>query len=182
MDANRRFWWFIIACVCLVSLTTPCAEADIVNWQTGETIPGTEEIEPDREMHLFFGWNSENRNLRYADFGGLVLTNALFWQSSLDNARLRKSNLESTVFLHTTLSNADLSGANLTDVRFVETSLTGADLTDSIIAGTDFEYATERGFTDVQLYSTASYKTNDLQGVRLIKNDVSGWDFSGQNL
>ena len=33
-----------------------------------------------------------------------------------------------------------------------------------------------------QLYSTASYKQHDLHGINLNDNDLSGWDFTDQNL
>ncbi len=41
---------------------------------------------------------------------------------------------------------------------------------------------TSRGFTLEQLYSTASYKSKDLQKVSLSQNNLAGVDFSGQNL
>ena len=41
---------------------------------------------------------------------------------------------------------------------------------------------TSRGFTREQLYSTASYRSKNLQATGFIFNDVSGWDFSGQDL
>ncbi len=53
------------------------ARADIYNWQTGEVIPGTEDIEPGPGVRLW-DWNTEDRNLRYADFAGLDLSNARF--------------------------------------------------------------------------------------------------------
>ncbi len=33
-----------------------------------------------------------------------------------------------------------------------------------------------------QLYSTASYKVKELQGIHLTHNDLTGWDFAGHNL
>ena len=39
-----------------------------------------------------------------------------------------------------------------------------------------------QGFRRKQLYSTASYKAKNLQGISLEQNDLIGWDFSGQNL
>ena len=63
---------------------------------------------------------------------------------------------------HSTLTNANLTGAVVTRVSFVDT--------------------TSSGFTQAQLASTASYQAKDLQGIRLVDNDMTGWDFSEQNL
>ena len=41
---------------------------------------------------------------------------------------------------------------------------------------------TSRGFTAAQLYSTQSYQAKDLSGIGLWGNDLTGWDFRGQNL
>ena len=50
--------------------------ADIYRWDTGKVIPGTEGIEPRRGMSLTH-WDTDDRNLRYADFsGGLDLRSA----------------------------------------------------------------------------------------------------------
>ena len=45
-----------------------------------------------------------------------------------------------------------------------------------------FVDTTSRGFTQAQLASTASYQAKDLPGIRLGGNDLTGWDFSEQNL
>jgi uncharacterized protein YjbI with pentapeptide repeats len=48
-------------------------------------------------------------------------------------------------------------------------------------SGTSF-WGTTSGFTKEQLYSTASYQQKNLQGIGLGENDLTGWNFSGQNL
>jgi uncharacterized protein YjbI with pentapeptide repeats len=50
------------------------------------------------------------------------------------------------------------------------------------VTGASFDGTTRRGFTEVQLQSTASYQAKDLWGVGLGSNGLNGWDFSGQNL
>ena len=50
------------------------------------------------------------------------------------------------------------------------------------MTGAGFVETTSRGFTQAQLASTASYQTKNLQGIGLYFNDLTGWDFSGQNL
>ena len=42
--------------------------------------------------------------------------------------------------------------------------------------------STSEGFTKEQLYPTASYQAKNLQGIGLYINNLSEWDFSGQNL
>ena len=76
--------------ICLASAVfVPTSRADIKNWQTGETIPGTEGITPGPGIDLSF-WNTDRRNLRFADFsGGLDLSGSQFSQNWLDNAHLR---------------------------------------------------------------------------------------------
>jgi hypothetical protein len=51
-----------------------------------------------------------------------------------------------------------------------------------MVTGADFRYTTSRGFTKEQLYSTASYQQRDLRGIRLGANNLTDWDFSGQDL
>ena len=55
-----------------------------------------------------------------------------------------------------------------------------------MLTGTDFTVpmrgADLGGFSSDQLYSTASYQAGDLTGIRLIENNLSGWNFAGQNL
>ena len=61
-------------------------------------------------------------------------------------------------------------------------TLTNANLTGAVVTGASFGETTSRGFTQAQLASTASYQTKNLQGIGLWCNNLTGWDFSGQNL
>ena len=47
------------------------------------------------------------------------------------------------------------------------------------MAGATFCYT---GLTFSQLYSTASYQANDLQGISLYNADLTGWNLANQNL
>ena len=101
----------------LAALTVSVAQipthADIYSWDTGEVIPGTEGIEPGPGVQLS-GWNTEEHNLRYADFsGGLNLTDADFSVSWLDQADFSGQNLTNASLSRANLSNANLVGANL---------------------------------------------------------------------
>jgi uncharacterized protein YjbI with pentapeptide repeats len=81
-----------------------------------------------------------------------------------------------------TLSGADLSGANLSNATLSRARLAGANLTDAHVQGADLFSTTQGGFSAEQLYSTASYQSGDLTGVKWNANDLSGWNFAGQKL
>ena len=89
------------------------ARADIYNWQTGEVIPGTEDIEPGPGVRLW-DWNTEDRNLHYADFAGLDLSNARF-ESHCEITHLWG---DDCINWSNLLDYADFSGANLHGVFF----------------------------------------------------------------
>jgi uncharacterized protein YjbI with pentapeptide repeats len=154
--------------ICIGSL----AQADIFRWDTGGLIPGTAGITPGPGVNLS-NFNTEARNLRFARFNvNGNLTNANFRSSWLNSADFPSTNLTNANFLDANLSNASLDGA----------ILMGANLTEATIAGASLSNVTFRGFTPEQLYSTASYQQRDLRGITLDRNDLGGWNFSGQNL
>jgi uncharacterized protein YjbI with pentapeptide repeats len=172
----------LVALVGVAIVLSSPLRADIQNWQTGETIVGTEGITlgPGIDLSRRHG---DSRNLRSADFsGGLELSRSLFYDSWLDNARFTQANLAGASFIFATLTNADLSQANLSAAVFNSATMTNADLSDAVVKGAHFAKTTARGFTKDQLYSTASYRERTLQGIGLHDNDLSGWDFAGQDL
>ena len=89
----------------------------------------------------------------------------------LSYADLAYEDLSGANFSHSNLTQADLSGSALTIANFVQAVITQADFVN-----------TTPSFTKEQFYSTKSYQDGDLRGIRLVLNDLSGWDFSGQNL
>jgi hypothetical protein len=88
------------------------------------------------------------------------------------------------------LTGWNFAGQNLTNAQFsiggsgwwTPSTLTNADLTDAVVVGASFVDTTSRGFTKEQFYSTASYKNHELSGMDLSYNDLTGWNFAGQNL
>jgi hypothetical protein len=100
------------------------------------------------------GAQLDNLDLECADLAGLDLAGANFEASSLRDA--------------------DLSRSTLSDASFLDAVVTGAKFADT----------TSRGFTKEQLYSTASYKTKNLRGIKFGPggNNLDDWDFSGQDL
>jgi uncharacterized protein YjbI with pentapeptide repeats len=111
---------------------------------------------------------------------------------NLTGWNLNGQNLTDAHFESSTLTNADLSGANLANAYLSNSTLTNANLSGAVVTGTNFGGTTSRGFTKEQLYSTASYQEENLQGVAFgfpceglcswVGNDLTGWNLSGQDL
>jgi len=200
MYRNHRCGAYVFAVV-LVGWSAPSpADADIFNFQTGETIPGTEGIVPGPRIDLS-DWNRDDHNLRFADLQEMDLLNARFTSSWLDHARFRSSDLRATAFLDASLTSADFSqaeldgsvfdGATLTDASLANADLTNAsfetatmdrvDMRGAMIGGANLRGTTLQGMTKEQFYSTASYQSGDIQRVILDFNDLRGWALSGLN-
>ncbi len=161
-----RFSSFGMLALVVATFTASPAAADVYRWDIGALIPGTEGITPGPGVQL------DHRELEYANLSQKDLTGANFESSNLANAALYES----------TLANADLRGVNLTHAWLAFSTLTNANLRGAVVTETRLGYATSTGFTKEQLYSTASYQAKDLHGIALDSNDLSGWNFSGQNL
>src|SRR5262245_27989520 len=140
-----------------VALAAVHGHADIFRADNGQVIPGTEGITLGPGVDLS-GWNSDAHNLRYGKFSKFPVLDVL------------------------DLTGANFSGSWLDKASFFKTNLTDADLSGAVVAGAGFGDTTSRGFTQAQLASTASYGAKDLHGIHLGYNDLSSWDFSGQNL
>ena len=110
------------------------------------------------------------------------LTGVKFGSNDLSGWKFNDQNLSSAYFAGAILTNSNFSNAKLSSASFDFTTLTNADFTNAIINGTDFTGTVSRGFTESQLYSTKSYQNKDLTGIILIFNDLSDWNFDGQNL
>ncbi len=125
------------------------------------------------------------------DFTGATIAGALF--SHTTDGGFTQAQFESTAsyamgrLAGVVLADNDLSGwdfvaKDLTGAMFADATLTGADFTGATITGAAFARTTERGFTQAQLESTASYGAGRLDGINLSGNDLSGWDFAGKDL
>jgi uncharacterized protein YjbI with pentapeptide repeats len=144
------------------------------------------------------GWDFSGQNLtgaslsystqRNASLGGATVIGADFSSFGLTKDQLystasyQANNLQGIGLGQNDLSGWDFSEQNLTGASLSYSTLTGADLSVAAVTGADFRDTTSRGFTAAQLYSTASYQANNLQGIGLGQNDLSGWDFQQQNL
>ncbi len=142
------------------------------------------------------GWDFSGQNLTDAYFGNAILTDAdmtasvinkAIFGSSLSSAQLysTKSYLDkdlSDVHFRGDLTGWNLAGQNLTNVVFWKGDLTDADFSGTTVKNTQFHKATDNALTETQLYSTRSYRDKDLTGIGLMQNDLTGWNFAGQNL
>ncbi|NOZ41382.1 MAG: pentapeptide repeat-containing protein [Planctomycetes bacterium] len=131
--------------------------------------------------------NLTNANFSFAlltnsDIKQAKLTNATFNFAMLNKADLSQVNATNAFFIFATLLNANLRQANLSKADFNRATLTDADLTGAKILGTNFANTTSNGFTESQLYSTASYRSQNLSGIGMFANNLNGWNFAGQNL
>ena len=77
------------------------------------------------------------------------------------------------------LSGWDFSGQDLTNAQLSQATLTDTNLAGATVTGADFAGP---GITKEQLYSPASYQHRNLQGIVLDSNDLSEWNFTGQDL
>lgn len=155
----RRVSWLCL----VVSVFVPSSPllADIVRWNDGTVIPGTEGIVAAPGVQL------TDLTLRYAALSGADLTEANLAKSDLSRARL----------LDATLVNANLSGA-----IFDEADLKGADLTGARIDGATFTVIGDVDVNQAQIYSTASYQAKQMPGITFKSSDLRGWNFSGHDL
>ncbi len=117
-----------------------------------------------------------------ASYAGRDLAGISLDFNDLTGWDLHGQNLAAAVMSKADLTGTDLSGANLSGAKLDLATFTNADLSDAIIAAANFDGTTLRGFTATQLYSTASHQAKNLQGIQLRSNDLTGWDFSDQNL
>ncbi|MCA9212054.1 MAG: pentapeptide repeat-containing protein [Planctomycetales bacterium] len=147
----------VVATLVASQLVSSNSNADIFRWDNGELIPGSEGVEPGPAAQLTH-WNTNDRNLQYADFENGTLADSQFTFSWLQNANF---------------SNADVRNSS-----FRRAQLQDADFTNAIIAGAAFN---EPALTSEQFYSTASYQTANLNGIAYSAN-VAGWDLSSQSL
>lgn len=115
------------------------------------------------------------RSYKEKKLAGTVLS-----QTNLSSWNLSGQDLSGASFLFADLRGINLAGANLSNAEFVLAKLTDANLTDAVVAAANFRRSP--GLTKEQLYSTASYKNDDLRGISFEEVDLRGANFAGKNL
>ena len=142
----------------------------------------------------------EEATLRKADLSKAVFDSAFIRGVDLWGANLSQEQLYSTasyrsrdlrgIEVSSSMRNWDLAGQDLSNADLWSSFLGGADLTGAIIngtalpgrispSGTEFN---DQKVSEEQLYSTASYQVKNLQRVRFIASDLTGFDFRDQDL
>lgn len=142
------------------------------------------------------GWNLQGQDLsgsafqtdlRNVDFTDAIITGVAFQGTQFDltskqlysTASYQQKQLKSLQFYAHRLDGWNFVGQDLRNTSFSNCSLVGADFTDAIIQNVWFG---NTSLSQSQLYSTASYRNHDLQGVSFFQTNFVGWDFRGQNL
>ena len=133
------------------------------------------------EYATLTGVNFSNATINNAKFGYSV-SNSFTKEQLYSTKSYQNNNLIGIDFRGNNLANWNFSGQKLTSANFTEAKLTGANFTNAAINNANFNYASTKGFTKEQLYSTRSYQSKNLSGVSFENNNFYNWDFSEQNL
>jgi uncharacterized protein YjbI with pentapeptide repeats len=112
----------------------------------------------------------------YLDYNTSTYIGGLTLEQLYSTASYRAKDLTGVGLSGHNLAGGNFAGQNLTNANFTGATLAGADFTDAEVRG-----ATLYGVTLEQLYSTASYRTQDLTGIELY-GDLAGANFVGQKL
>ena len=181
--------------------------ADIYHRYTGKAIPGTEGIWPEPGVQLdhmelelarFLGNDLTGANFEESNLFDVRMDNVDLIGANLQGANRgcqpmeggpngsQPCGIESRRCLpvRVGLNGCGPDGSE-PNQRQIFGSCTGCILTGATIEGASFAAGGEQnhtGLTKEQLYSTASYQNKSLRGVRLDGNNLTGWDFSGQDV
>ena len=121
-----------------------------------------------------------------SDFSGVTAVGTTFSSSrtvrNFSGSNFEGSNLKDSLFSYSDLTGSNFSSSNLDGAYFISAHLAGVDFSGATIYDASFTNTVQFGFTAEQLYSTASYKSGNLQYVNLDFNDMGGWNFSGQDM
>jgi uncharacterized protein YjbI with pentapeptide repeats len=133
------------------------------------------------------GASLASTSLYEVNFEGAIITRTLFhfaeWftpEQLYSTASYQARDLQGVGLQGLDLSDWDFTDQNLELAVFADANLSGAVFDGANITGASFSRST--GFTEGQLSSTASYQAGELHGLFFYQSDVSGWDFSGQDI
>ena len=122
----------------------------------------------------------EHTDFSEADVSGMHFGGRPFVSPSLTDVTFAGAKMKG-VYLGGKLTSVDLSGADLTDAT-IAVELEDVNMTGAVIRRANLTSAVANGLSKELFYSTASYQSEDLRGVRFSDNDLSGWDLVGQDL
>lgn len=176
-----------LAIVCLAALNVS-GRADIYRWDTGELIPGTENITPGPSINLS-GWNTPSRNLKYADFSGIDLSATTLTSSDLTGAAFFGANFTNVDISDAVIDRAHFAGTRdfapnqLYSTRsYQEKNLNGINLGDLDLSGWNFDGQSLKhaSFNGAELNSTqfvgANLTNTDFERSSLLETNFSGAD------
>ena len=192
-----------LAALLVLFASAPLAHADIFEWQyinpanpsLGKQ-PSTMLVPDGAGAYAVPGADLSNRNLTMAyligaDLGAYGEGCSEYgcenvYLSNLTGVNLSHAELTFATLAAATLTNTNFSQANLANANFDGAALSGANLTGADVRGAGFSrddyYYPDTGISLAQLYSTASYQSHDLSGIRLNGNDLTGVNLVGQNI
>lgn len=125
---------------------------------------------------------ADGENYNGQDVSGINLSESSLMNSSWIGTTAVGGIFKWTLFTYSDFTNADFREANFYHAKLQSVTFANTNFTGSIIEGANFYKSVETGFTKEHLYSTASYKNKNLNGIVLACNNLNGWNFSGQNL
>jgi uncharacterized protein YjbI with pentapeptide repeats len=132
--------------------------------------------------------NFTGATIKGANFSTLMGFAPQFTAAQLYSTRSYAVHDLSGIALNSDEEQYDLSGwnfahQNLTNAGFKGSKLTNADFTGAIVNSADFSWWGFDGTLSAgQLYSTASYASHNLSGIRLAYKNLDDWNFANQNL
>ena len=132
--------------------------------------------------------NFTGATIKGANFSTLMGFGPEFTATQLYSTRSYAVHDLSGIALNSDEEQYDLSGwnfahQNLTNAGFKGSKLTNADFTGAIVNGADFSWWGFDGTLSAgQLYSTASYASHNLSGIKLAYKNLDDWNFANQNL
>lgn len=180
-------WIFAVAFLAFVSVS----RADINQWEYVNPADPSQGKQPSATVcpggtgvTAQQGANLQYRDLNHAYLINADLTLAYMGLADLSSADLSDASLAVANLESANLSDATLRNAILVNADLDNANLTGADFTGAIVRGASFGryYNSSAGISLTQLYSTASYQSQNLTGIGLAQNDLTDADFSNQNM
>lgn len=126
------------------------------------------------------GTSFTNATINDVRFSGILTATQLY-----STASYQSGDLSGVQMPYVNATGWDLAGKNLKRVDLRSANLTNIVITDADIRNARFGYAggpSSVYLSESQFYSTASYKSGDLEGIELQSMDLDGWNFENKRL
>ena len=135
----------------------------------------------ERQLILNYGARSnlKNRNLRYADLYGCILTRADLRYSDLRHSNLSQTHLQAADLTHTKLQDASLIEAKIEKAKLIDANLTGAKLI-QVTSKSEPVYFAGSILTNAQLIAV-NMKNTDFYTAQLVGTNFTNAKLAGSN-